>query len=87
MADTKSDNASFKFTIPLDASEIGGFKPDQNVKVLIQSGKETVSHEMSAFRELDESRQHRPESSALLRESSRLAALSRRAPASSVARA
>ena len=43
MADTKPDNASFKFTIPLDASAVEGFKPDQNVKVLIQSGKETVS--------------------------------------------
>jgi len=43
MADTKSDSESFKFTIPLDASGIEGFKPDQNVKVLIQSGKETVS--------------------------------------------
>lgn len=43
MADTKAKSGSFKFTIPLDASEIEGFKPDQKVKVLIQSSKGTAS--------------------------------------------
>jgi len=51
MAGKAGDSRSFKLTIPLDASKIEGFKPDQKVKVLVESGKQKVSQTIEFSRD------------------------------------
>ena len=46
MPEKARPTGKFRLTLPLDASEIEGFKPEQDLKVLAQSADGTITSEI-----------------------------------------